>query len=154
MNKPIPERFSVDMDALAASIFEPYAHQFVHKSNYDEKNQLAAQSFGQKGRDWVEFGEVLATITNNPLWKNRMAVTRLHEQWHMIVGDAIAQNSRVGRLQAGELTIYTSSPAWATQLGYMKEQIISNIHEHIEALDVRDIRIIGPQPEPFKRKRY
>ncbi|WP_165496234.1 DciA family protein [Alloscardovia theropitheci] len=154
MNKPISERFNMDHDALAQSIFEPYAHQFIQKRSYDERNQLAAQSFGQKGRDWSEFGEILATITNNPLWKTRMAVTRLHEDWHLIVGEAIAQNSRVGRLNAGELTIFVSSPAWATQLEYMKEVIIQKIHEHIKSIEVQQIRIIGPQPEPFKRKRY
>ncbi|WP_018142868.1 DUF721 domain-containing protein [Alloscardovia criceti] len=154
MQKPIAERFHLNMSALAAHIFEPYAHQFVQGKSFDESNQLAAESFGQKGRDWVDFGSVLAIITNNPQWKSKMDVARLYDQWPSIVGEAVAYNSRVGRLEAGVLTIYAISPAWATQLSYMTTQIIENIQHFLPSLDIQEIRIIGPQPEPFRRKRY
>ncbi|WP_418969309.1 DUF721 domain-containing protein [Alloscardovia omnicolens] len=154
MRKPLAEDFTVDCSAVAAQIFEPYAYQFVQSRSFDESNQLAAESFGQKGRDWVNFGTVLATLTNNPSWKNHMAVARLYDDWPSIVGDAIAQNCRVGRLKAGELTVFVSSPAWATQLGYMKDDILEKIKQHIDSLEITDIRFIGPQPEPYRRKRY
>ena len=142
MRKPLSEEFRISSHSLAAHIFEPYAYQFVQRRSFDESNQLAAQSFGQKGRDWVNFGTVLAAITSNPQWKNHMAVAHLY------------QNSRVGRFHGSELTVFVNSPAWATQLGFMKEQMITKINEQIEGLEISDIRFIGPQPEPYKRKRY
>ena len=66
MRKPLSEEFRISSHSLAAHIFEPYAYQFVQRRSFDESNQLAAQSFGQKGRDWVNFGTVLAAITSNP----------------------------------------------------------------------------------------
>lgn len=154
MRKPLSEEFRISSHSLAAHIFEPYAYQFVQRRSFDESNQLAAQSFGQKGRDWVNFGTVLAAITSNPQWKNHMAVAHLYDDWAQIVGETIAQNSRVGRFHGSELTVFVNSPAWATQLGFMKEQMITKINEQIEDLEISDIRFIGPQPEPYKRKRY
>ncbi|MFC0265686.1 DUF721 domain-containing protein [Alloscardovia macacae] len=154
--KPIPEEFRLNTDALAARLFEPYAHQFVQKRSFDEENRKAAESFGQKGRDWTDFGSVLASLTQNPLWKTRMALARLYDDWTSIVGDSIARNSRVGRLRGGELSIIVNSPAWANTISFMSEAILEKLHTHpaTKDLDIRSIKVIGGQNEPYKRRRY
>lgn len=152
-NIPIPLRFSVDDDVLAASLFKSF-YQFAPKKDYDELSAKAAENFGKPGRDLWSIGDMMAQLTGNPRWREKMASAKLFHEWSSIVGENFARNSRVASYTAGIVTISTSSPAWATQLGYMTEQIKNNIKKTIPELEVSEIRIIGPQPEPFKRRRY
>lgn len=151
---PLPERFSFDQSALASAIFKPFAYQFAPKKDYDELSFQAAQNFGKPGRDPLAIGDMMANLTGNSLWREKMASAKLFQEWPQIVGETFAHNSRVASFTAGTITIETTSPAWATQLGYMTEQIKQKIKDVIPSLDITDIRIIGPQPEPFRKKRY
>lgn len=153
-NEPIPQQFSLDEAALAKAIFKPFAYQFAPKKDYDELSFKAAQNFGKPGRDPLAIGEMMASLTGNSLWREKMASAKLFQEWGSIVGEGMAQNCRVSSYKSGVVTISAVSPAWATQLGYMKEQIESKIREVIPSLAITEIRITGPQPEPFRRKRY
>ncbi|MFD0704541.1 DciA family protein [Alloscardovia venturai] len=154
MTPPVTETCHLNQAALADTLFKPYAFRFAPRPDYDDRNDKAALSFGQPGREPLALGIALEAITGNPLWREKMTTAKLFGKWSDIVGENFARNSRVSSYMSGILTIQAQSPAWATQLSYMTEPIKTKIKEVIPSLDIQEIRITGPQPEPFKRKRY
>jgi predicted nucleic acid-binding Zn ribbon protein len=75
----------------------------------------------------------------------------LFANWKFIVGDRVAENSFPEEYKKGVLTIRCKSTAWATQLRLMTEEIQAKIAERTPDLEVKELRIIGPQAPSFKR---
>lgn len=58
--------------------------------------------------------------------------------WQAVVGDRIAARTRVGRLQRGTLTVYVGSSAWANELTFLMDDILSRLRT--TGLQVRQLR--------------
>ena len=71
----------------------------------------------------------------------------LWARWGEIVGDAIAEHAEPTSLKRGVLRIRAISPAWATEIGYLKEHIIRSANEALGAALVADVQVwTGPGP--------
>jgi hypothetical protein len=71
----------------------------------------------------------------------------LWARWEEIVGSAIAEHAEPTSLRRGVLRIRAVSPAWATEIGYLKEQIVSAANEALGAQLVTDVQLwTGPGP--------
>jgi len=66
-------------------------------------------------------------------------------KWRSIVGPDIAGHAEPSSLRGGVLRIRADSPAWATELGYMGEEIRGRVNEAVGAQLVDEVRVwTGP----------
>jgi hypothetical protein len=66
-------------------------------------------------------------------------------KWLSIVGPDIAQHAEPSSLRSGILRVRADSPAWATELGYLGEEIKRRTNEAVGALLVNEVRVwTGP----------
>lgn len=67
--------------------------------------------------------------------------------WSEIVGGSIASNAEPTSLRGGVLRIRATSPAWATELTYLAEDIARRANEVAGDRVVREVRVwTGPGP--------
>ena len=107
-------------------------------------------------RDEVAFGSLFAGIAKRAGWVPHMKLAQLRHDWASIVGDVIARNTWVGAIDNGVLTIHAKSPSWTTQLTFMLPELREKVLERLNGLDIRDIRVTGPQAHgpATRRKQY
>jgi len=65
--------------------------------------------------------------------------------WDEVVGAHVSDHARPRRLHEGVLRVEVDDPGWATQLRYLRSNMISQINSHlgaevIESIDLRVIR--------------
>ena len=60
------------------------------------------------------------------------------DQWRAVVGERIAQNTRVGRLRDGVLQIKVSSSAWCSELSFLKADLLARLTR--AGREVQDLR--------------
>jgi predicted nucleic acid-binding Zn ribbon protein len=68
-------------------------------------------------------------------------------RWEHIVGPAIAQHAEPSSLKGGVLRVRADSPAWATEIGYLGDQIRAAANRVVGVELVREVRVwTGPGP--------
>ena len=76
----------------------------------------------------------------------------LWSRWEEVVGPAIAEHAEPTSLRKGLLKIRTDSASWATELAYMKEQVMSAANALLGEGTVSDVQV-WTGPGPIRRKR-
>jgi len=68
-------------------------------------------------------------------------VSGVFDDWHQLVGDAVAKHVTPIKLEAGRLLVEVDEPAWATQMRFLESEIIGKLSQHtgntINGIDVR-----------------
>jgi hypothetical protein len=65
--------------------------------------------------------------------------------WNELVGDTIAMHAGPSSLRAGVLRIRAESPAWAMEIGYLREEIRRRVNESLGREIVTEVRVwTGP----------
>lgn len=96
-------------------------------------------------------GEVLTNLIEERDWKSGVAEGTLFTQWALIVGDDIAQHTSPISINENELTIQTTSTAWATQLSLVNNEILKTIQNNPFGATIESVSIIGPNTPSWKR---
>lgn len=74
-----------------------------------------------------------------------IATGRLRGAWSEIVGEAMAAHVEPTSLRDGILRVRASSPAWATEAGYLADDIRARVEALLPGLPVREVRVwTGP----------
>jgi predicted nucleic acid-binding Zn ribbon protein len=79
-----------------------------------------------------------------------MESAALWRRWAEVVGEDIAAHAEPTSLRDGVLRIRTESPAWATELGYLADEIKRRADEVVGRGVVREVRV-WTGPGPIKR---
>ena len=74
------------------------------------------------------------------------------ERWRDIVGQDIAAHAEPSSLRGGLLRVRTDSPAWATEIGYLTDEIRNRANETVGRELVREVRV-WTGPGPMRRSR-
>lgn len=82
-------------------------------------------------------------------------VGSLFGSWTRIVGPAIAAHVEPGSLRDGRLKVWADSPAWATEIGYLREDIRGRVNAALGAEVVRRIEVavrplVRPPVDPIR----
>ncbi|MCK7637217.1 DciA family protein [Corynebacterium pygosceleis] len=96
-------------------------------------------------------GSVLGDEIRRRGWGRPMAGGWVKANWEMLVGEQIAQHSRVQMLKDKQLFISCDSTAWATNLRLMQRKILQVIAEKVGPDVVAELKIFGPT-QPSWRK--
>jgi predicted nucleic acid-binding Zn ribbon protein len=72
-------------------------------------------------------------------------VGTLWDRWREIVGDDVAAHAEPSSLRGGLLRVRTDSPAWATEIGYLADEIKARANETVGRELVAEVRVwTGP----------
>lgn len=144
-----------DRPDLAVDFYFKIRAALTGKKDRDSKRRLKQQNQRSKpfdaGRSPKTAASTLDALVQSFGWQGKVAEGDLFANWKLIVGDRVAENSFPEDFQKGILTIRCKSTAWATQLRLMTDEILLKIAERTPDLEVKELRIVGPQAPSFKR---
>jgi predicted nucleic acid-binding Zn ribbon protein len=101
--------------------------------------------------DPLKLSSILDEIVVKRDWKQGIAEGSLFTEWASVVGNEIATHSTPLSLVDGELTIQTTSTAWATQLNAMKSALLKTITTSAPGVLVEQLTILGPHAPSWKK---
>ena len=96
--------------------------------------------------------DILRTATGNVGGDDPIHAGTIWRHWRTIVGDAIAAHAEPTSLRAGVLRVRTDSPAWATEVSYLGEDIATKANRQVGSDAVREVRV-WTSPEPIRVQR-
>lgn len=91
------------------------------------------------------FSAVLSHTVSTMDWSKKLAGGLVFSHWEELVGERIAQNTKVEMLKGTTLFISCTSTAWATNLRLMQKQILSAIATKVGPDVITEMKIFGPQ---------
>jgi len=115
-----------------------------------KKSETASTPFGA-GRDPLELGDVIDSLTARLGWSSPLARSELLSSWSEIVGAETAEHSHPVGIEEGVLTVACDSTAWATQLRLMRSQITTSIARRYPDAGIDSVRFQGPNAPSWKR---
>lgn len=149
MKPPVNVILHLDPRKLPEEVFTRLNARTARWKDRAEREQAAWENFGKSGRDPGRLGVTLTAIAEQGKWTPHLKVAQLRTHWDQVVGPGIAAHSQVADLKDGVLVIHTESGAWATQLTYMIPTLTATIRERLKGLDVREVKVTGPQSARF-----
>ena len=97
--------------------------------------------------DFVRLKDLLPGATGRLGIPSPEATGRLWSAWSEIVGPAVAAHAEPTSLRDGVLKVRADSPAWATEIGYLVEEIRSRANAVTGRQLVTEVRVwTGPRP--------
>ncbi|MGC8595518.1 MAG: DUF721 domain-containing protein [Candidatus Kryptoniota bacterium] len=80
-------------------------------------------------------------ISSSPAGR-RLKAYRVITDWNNIVGDLIAKNTDIVRVDAGILYVRVKTPTWRNELVFQKSKILDKIREDYRDSEITDIFFI------------
>lgn len=102
-------------------------------------------------RDASSLGSVMQDEIQRRGWRKELAGGWVHGHWHVVVGEKIAQHTKVEMLKNRTLHITCDSTAWATNLRTMQRQILQTISERVGPDIVVQLKIYGPKVPSWRK---
>ncbi len=94
-------------------------------------------------------GDLAAELLNRVGLEHRVWEQTLIEEWHALVGDAIARRARPGHIQRGVLTIFVSNAAWMHELQrFGKDELLKKLQARFGAARIASIRFAADPDLP------
>jgi predicted nucleic acid-binding Zn ribbon protein len=87
-------------------------------------------------------GSVLDGLLRERTWRAGMLIGDLARRWAEVVGDRLAEESRPAGLQDDVLIVKVASAAWATQIGFLADEVARRSNEVVGGSVVRSIRVL------------
>ena len=97
------------------------------------------------------FGDVLKTEIRSRGWQKDIAGGWVFSHWHLLVGEKIAQHTKVEMLKEKSLFISCDSTAWATNLRLVQRQILQEIAKQVGPDVVAELKIFGPNVPSWRK---
>ncbi len=85
-------------------------------------------------------GDVLPTVVKRFRLGDAVQQQRAAEVWRETVGDKIARHAEPASLERGVLVVFVDSPAWLTQLTYLKPELLRKLAPRLKKGALRDLR--------------
>lgn len=97
--------------------------------------------------DLLRLKDLLPAATGRLGIPSPEATGRVWSAWPDIVGPAVAAHAEPTSLREGVLRIRADSPAWATEIGYLADEIRTRANAVTGAALVSEVRVwTGPRP--------
>ena len=97
--------------------------------------------------DPPRLGDLLGPAAKTFGVEDTRAVAALWRRWEEVVGESIAAHAEPTSLRDGVLKVRADSPVWATEIGYLAEEIRGAIERELGPGSVRSVSVwTGPGP--------
>ncbi|MCU0267057.1 MAG: DUF721 domain-containing protein [Acidimicrobiales bacterium] len=99
------------------------------------------------------FGDGLDRLLRNLGGPSAASVGGLFEDWVAIVGEGVAAHAQPGVLRQGALVVLVDDPAWASQLKYLRTDLLYKLHAagHAEITSL-ELRVRGEERGGGRRR--
>ncbi len=97
---------------------------------------------GKRRTSFKSISESLPAVLKEMGLAEKLTAYQAVVQWPKIVGPAIARHATAVGVEEKTLLIAVDSPAWMTQLFYLKNEILKEVAEYIGAGVVTEIRLV------------
>jgi len=92
-------------------------------------------------KDPPRLRELLDPVTARFGMEGASSAGAVWSRWTEVVGDSVARHAEPTSLRGGVLRVRTDSPAWATEIGYLVDEIRARANEIAGRELVREIRV-------------
>lgn len=101
-----------------------------------------------KGKHLVRVRDLLPGAAQSAGMDERAVdASRIFRRWRDVVGRHIADHAQPSSLRRGLLRVRADSPVWASEIGYLGEEIRARVNEAAGCDLVREVRVwTGPAP--------
>jgi predicted nucleic acid-binding Zn ribbon protein len=130
---------------LARELYRAFRNQ--PKRNRNNETSQTRENIG----DPQQIGSVLDELVKSRDWRQGLAEGNIFVDWEKIVGSEISIHSTPLSLVDGQLTIQTSSTAWATQLNLISADLLETISGSAPGALVDKLIFIGPHAPNWKK---
>jgi predicted nucleic acid-binding Zn ribbon protein len=90
-------------------------------------------------------GEILDPLARKVGMDGGIETARVWSSWSEIVGKEVAEHAEPTSLRGGVLRVRTDSPVWATELGYLSEELRGRVNERLGRDEVKKVKVwTGP----------
>lgn len=97
--------------------------------------------------DLSRLRDLLDPVTARFGMEGASAASAIWTRWTDIVGASVAHHAEPTSLRRGVLRVRTDSPAWATEIGYLADDICARANEVAGRVLVREVRVwTSPAP--------
>jgi hypothetical protein len=91
--------------------------------------------------DVKKAAEILARVLDEKNRKLAQTYSTIFGDWEQIVGDSLAEHSRIYEIANKSLFIEVDHPGWMQLLLMKKPQILRTMKRKVPVLDIKDIRV-------------
>ena len=89
----------------------------------------------------AKVSSVLRKVIQQKGYSSIQSADMLRNTWTEIVGEALAKQSKIGKVERGQLTVVAANKVVATELDYMKLQLLRALQEKLPEFSIRSIRV-------------
>jgi len=86
--------------------------------------------------------EAINKMLEDSHWKYKYQVTKLKEDWELLMGKTVAKHTENLKLKDGTLYIYTNIAPLKNELSYNKHLLIAKINQHFGEAFINDIVVV------------
>jgi len=86
--------------------------------------------------------EAINKMLEDSHWKYKYQVTKLKEDWELLMGKTVAKHTENLKLKDGKLYIYTNIAPLKKELSYHKHLLIAKINQHFGEAFINDIVVV------------
>jgi len=94
----------------------------------------------KKQRRFQTVNETLPRVLRRLGMEDKVLVYRAVSDWKLLVGESIARHTVAIGVEGKTILVAVDSPAWMTQLTFLKDQLLEKICRHIGSQQLTDIR--------------
>ncbi len=87
-------------------------------------------------------GELIKEFVSQETISEKLRSYEVVGDWETIVGDVVARNTEIVRIENGTLYVQAKNSAWRNELIFIKPTILKKIRENYPASGVEDIFFI------------
>lgn len=111
---------------------------------YRKKQASSGSAAFEKGnkRDPIKITSVIDDLSKSWGWKSELEVAAIISNWQNIVGDNVAQRTKISAVSNGIITVECTSTSWATELRRIRAEIITKIMTKYPDSEIRDMKFI------------
>lgn len=140
-----PKKTGIELarEALAQARADAAKRQSVPGQRRKQVRQVRDPK--RKRNDPQLFSSTIKQLLSDRGWEEKAAVGGVFGNWAGIVGPEVAEHTKPGAFEDGELVVNCDSPAWAQQVRLLAGQLVRRLNEELGDNTVQRVKVIGPQ---------
>jgi len=106
-------------------------------------------------RDPMPIGDIVGDLMRKRGWNRQLDAAKIEGQWETVVGATVAEHCRPVQIHDdGTLEVLADTPAWATQLSFLRGTLIDRLGKICGPGLVKDVKVRAVGAGPRARRRY
>ena len=111
-------------------------------SSFRRRNTLSRPLLTARADGGIRLGDAVEEFLKTLGLDQQVALGQIEEQWAAAVGPLLAQHTRPGRLERGDLVILVDNSAWLSEIQrYARTELLGKLQERFGKDRIRRLRL-------------